>query len=86
MDKETTRKVTMSLKTKKLKVVDKSKWAENFNSEEIQIGQISVKTGKAAGLDGIHPVFLENCGPNTRKWLADFFSDILCAGRIPKLF
>jgi len=55
MDKETARKITMSLKTKKREAMDKSKWAENFNSKEVQIALKSVKSGKAAGLDGIHP-------------------------------
>jgi len=86
MDKETARKVTMNLKTKKLEARDKSKWAENFNPEEIQIALKSMKTGKAPGLDGIHPKFLKNCGPNTRKWLIEFFSDILFSGKLPKLF
>jgi len=35
MDKEIANKVTMSLKTKKRETMDKSKWAENFNSEEV---------------------------------------------------
>ena len=52
----------------------KSKWAENFNSKEIQIALKSVKTGKAAGLNGIHPEFLKNYSPNTRKYLSEFFS------------
>ncbi|KAL4154377.1 hypothetical protein QTP88_000254 [Uroleucon formosanum] len=86
IDKETARKVTMNLKTKKREAMDKSKWAENFNSEEVQIALKSVKCGKAAGLDDIHQEFLKNCDPNTRKWLADFFSDILCSGQLPKLF
>ncbi|KAF0755286.1 Uncharacterized protein FWK35_00019703, partial [Aphis craccivora] len=47
---------------------------------------IAPPSGKAAGLDGIYLEFLKNCGPNTRKWLADFFSDILCSGKLPKLF
>ncbi|KAF0699141.1 Uncharacterized protein FWK35_00035076, partial [Aphis craccivora] len=81
MDKETARKVIMNLKTKKREATDRSKWAENFFSEEVQIALKS-----RAGLDGIHPEFLKNCGPNTRKWLADFFSDILCSGKLPKLF
>ncbi|KAF0767737.1 Uncharacterized protein FWK35_00005120 [Aphis craccivora] len=85
MDKETARKVSMNLKTKKREAVDRSKWAENFNSEEVLIAFKSVKTGKAAGLDGIHLEFFKNYGPNTRKWLADFFSDILCSGKLPKL-
>lgn len=84
MDKETARKVTMNLKNKKRETTDRSKWAENFVSEEVQIALKSVKTGKTVGLDGIHPEFLKNCGPNTRKWLADFFSDILCSGKLPK--
>jgi len=66
--------------------MEKSKWAKNFNSEKVQIALKSVKTGKAAGLDDIHPQFLNNCGPNTRKWLADFFSNILCSSKLPKLF
>lgn len=35
------------------------------------------KLGKAAGFDGIYPQFLKYTGLVTRKWLSQFYTDIL---------
>jgi hypothetical protein len=36
-----------------------------------------VKSGKAAGFDGIYPDFIKNSGQRTKEWIIVLFNDIL---------
>jgi hypothetical protein len=36
-----------------------------------------VKSGKAAGFDGVYPEFIKNSGQRTKEWIVAFFNDIL---------
>ncbi|KAE9532084.1 hypothetical protein AGLY_010286 [Aphis glycines] len=47
-----------------------------YSVAEITTALKDLKPGKAAGPDGMHPEFLINCGPNTRRWLSKFYTDI----------
>ncbi|KAF0767603.1 Uncharacterized protein FWK35_00011819, partial [Aphis craccivora] len=86
IDKDISRKLTMYLKIKKTHAVEKSKWADKFTPEEVQLALKRVKLRKAAGLDEIYPEFIKYSGPKTIKWLSLFFSDVLHTGKLPKLF
>jgi hypothetical protein len=46
---------------------------------------IAVKSGKAAGFDGVYPKFIKNSGTKTKEWMITFFNDILSTDRLPKL-
>jgi len=86
IDKKSAREVTISLKIKKSNAENVVRVAEKFSIEELQTAIKSVKLRKAAGLDGIYPEFLKNYGPNTIKWLSNFFTNILHTGRLPNTF
>jgi hypothetical protein len=45
-----------------------------------------VKSGKAAGFDGVYPEFIKNSGQRTKERIVALFNDILTSGKIPKLF
>jgi hypothetical protein len=47
---------------------------------------LAVKSGKAAGFDGVYPKFIKNSGQKTKKWIVALFNDILTSGKITKLF
>jgi hypothetical protein len=55
-------------------------------SDELETALLSVKPGKAAGLDGVYPEFIKNSGRKTKEWLVRLFNDILTTGKLPKLF
>jgi hypothetical protein len=46
-----------------------------------------VKSGKAAGFDGVYPEFIKNSGQKTKEWMIiALFNDIFTSGKILKLF
>jgi hypothetical protein len=57
-----------------------------YSVAEITTALKGLKPGKAAGSDGMHPEFLINCGPNTRRWLSKFYTDIQQSGTLPPEF
>jgi hypothetical protein len=57
-----------------------------YSVAEITTALKDLKPGKAAGPDGIHPEFLINCVPNTRRWLSEFYTDIQQSGTLPSEF
>ncbi|KAL4083147.1 hypothetical protein QTP88_028477 [Uroleucon formosanum] len=57
-----------------------------YSVAEITTALKDLKPGKAAGPDGMHPEFLINCGPNTRRWLSKFYTDIQQSGTLPPEF
>jgi hypothetical protein len=60
--------------------------SDEFSVEELETALLSVKPGKAAGLDGVYPEFIQNSGRKTKEWLVRLFNDILTTGKLPKLF
>lgn len=86
LDKISAREVTMKLRIKKSYAEERSRQAEDFRAEEVQIALKSVKLGKAAELDCIYPEFLKHCSPNTMKVPSNFFTDILHTGRLANIF
>lgn len=85
-DKSHTRKVRKDLKTLKATSHPSPELTLPFSLSELEAAIKSTKNGKSAGVDGIYPEFLKNCGPNTKSWLIHFFSDILESGYIPRTF
>jgi len=57
-----------------------------YSEAEINTALKDLKPGKAAGPDGMHSEFLINCGPNTRRWLSKFYTDIQQSGTLPPEF
>jgi hypothetical protein len=47
---------------------------------------MSLKAGKAAGFDGIHPEFIKIFGAQTKEWIISFMNDIVSTSKIPNLF
>ena len=47
---------------------------------------MSIKKGKAAGIDGIYPEFVHNFGLRTKMWILNLFNKILESGNLPPLF
>jgi hypothetical protein len=47
---------------------------------------LAVKSGQAAGFDGVYPEFIKKIGQRTKEWIVVLFNDILTSGKIPKLF
>jgi hypothetical protein len=60
--------------------------SDEFSVDELETTLLSVKPGKAAGLDRIYPEFIKNSGRKTKEWLVRLFNDILTTGKLPKLF
>ncbi|XP_068085167.1 phospholipase B1, membrane-associated-like [Anabrus simplex] len=50
------------------------------------MGLKDLKPFKSPGFDGIHPEFLIHLGGYAKKWLAEFFTDILLTGQLPLEF
>lgn len=57
-----------------------------FTSAEIDDALSATKIGKAAGFDSIYPEFLVNSGPRVRKWMANFFTDVMQRNTLPSMF
>jgi hypothetical protein len=54
--------------------------------DELETALMSLKTGKAAGFDGIYPEFIKNFGAQTKEWIISFMNDIVSTSEIPNLF
>lgn len=86
-DKQVVREIRSALKHKKqLAKQQPSQFSCPFSREETLEGIKNIKSGKAAGIDGIYPEFLQHLGPATISWLTKFFSNILETGNLPSLF
>ncbi|XP_072389305.1 uncharacterized protein [Diabrotica undecimpunctata] len=82
-DRDHTTKVKQELKILKSECPLTSQYSEAFTLEEINSAISEVKSGKAPGFDKIHPEFLLHCGKYARKWLVDFYTDMIISGEIP---
>jgi len=54
--------------------------------DEIYQALQNMKAVTAPGYDHVHPEFLKNLGPRAQTWLSRFFSRIIIANAIPKIW
>ncbi|KAL4153411.1 hypothetical protein QTP88_001244 [Uroleucon formosanum] len=66
--------------------IEKSESMENFGREEVKAALKLVKSGKAAGVDGILPDFLKFLGSKGKAWLTNLFSAVKNNNVLPKLW
>jgi hypothetical protein len=57
----------MNLRRKTLTVIQTL--SRNFSLDELETALMSLKPGKAAGLDGIYLEFIKNFGVQTKEWI-----------------
>ena len=60
-----------------------------FTVDEIYQALQNMKAGTAPGYDHVqfvHPEFLKNLGPRAQTWLSCFFSRVIIANAIPKIW
>ena len=62
------------------------RFSSEFTEQEFDDAVNTMKTGKAAGYDGIYPEFIRNLGPTAKTWLRSLFNKILETARLPKIF
>ncbi|GFR83311.1 RNA-directed DNA polymerase from mobile element jockey-like [Elysia marginata] len=62
---------------------DSSDQFENFTPDELNTAMILMKTGKAAGLDGITTEMIQHFGPKTMSWVLNLFNNCVRTCRIP---
>ncbi|XP_072375796.1 uncharacterized protein, partial [Diabrotica undecimpunctata] len=82
-DRDHTTKIKQELKILKSECPLTSQYSEAFTLKKINSEISEVKSGKAPGFDKIHPGFLLHCGKYARKWLVDFYTDMIKSGEIP---
>ncbi|XP_060524498.1 uncharacterized protein LOC132700921 [Cylas formicarius] len=82
--KQFTTNINKQLKHLKLTSPEESTFSCPFTIEEVNTAIKDTKSGKAPGLDGVHPEFLIHCGKSARTWLSNFYTSILQSGQIPK--
>jgi hypothetical protein len=73
------------LRQKKRELIKDILISDEFSVEELKTALLSVKPGKAAGLDGVYAEFINNSGRKTKEWLVHLFNDILTTGKLPKM-
>jgi len=83
-DKKFERQVRMEGRTLLQQMSDKS-FPHSFTEEEISTALQKTKPATAPGYN-IHVEFLKNLGPKARIWLSKFFSSIMAAHSIPKIW
>jgi uncharacterized protein YcbK (DUF882 family) len=66
-----------ALRQKRRKLTEDILNSDEFSIEELETALLSVKPGKAAGLDGVYPEFIKNSGRKTKEWLVRIFNDII---------
>jgi hypothetical protein len=87
MDKNHVRATKTSIRElKSTQTTDLALFATKFNINKLGSALKSVKPRTAAGIDGVYPEFIRNCGEKTKKWLIPFMNDVLSLVRLPKLF
>lgn len=86
MDKTFGKEIKVQLRKTKNELSKQSDYGTPFSIQEIETALKKTKTQKAACFDGIYPEFLKFTGAYTRRWLAEFYSDILEKCHLPKQF
>lgn len=79
-----TTQIKHELKELKSDCDDQTEYSRPFLPDEITTGLKDVKSGKPSGFDAVHPEFLLHCGKYAKRWLAEFFADIMTHGIIPQ--
>ncbi|KAF0712149.1 RNA-directed DNA polymerase from mobile element jockey, partial [Aphis craccivora] len=59
---------------------------EDFTDSETEMALKVIKSGKAAGTDGVLPEFLKFLGPKGRNWLTRLATAAAKTSNIPKLW
>ncbi|GFS13888.1 RNA-directed DNA polymerase from mobile element jockey-like [Elysia marginata] len=62
---------------------DSSDQFEKFTPDELNTAMMLVKTGNAAGLDGITTEMIQHFGPKTMSWVLSLFNKCVGTCRIP---
>lgn len=57
-----------------------------FSVDEVDMALSQMKSGKAAGFDGMYPEFLIHTRPTMRTWLANFMTDVMQSNQLPVSF
>jgi hypothetical protein len=65
-DREHVGTTKMNLRRKKRTLTVNQTLSKNFTLDELETALMSLKPGKAAGFDGIHPEFMKNSGVLTK--------------------
>uniref|UniRef100_A0A1B0DMF8 Uncharacterized protein n=1 Tax=Phlebotomus papatasi TaxID=29031 RepID=A0A1B0DMF8_PHLPP len=61
-------------------------YSREFSLAELNMALRKTKKRKAAGPDEIFPEFIINSGIKCKRWLVQFYNDILMSGAVPQLF
>lgn len=77
MDKTFGKEIKEKLRKAKIELNPQSKYGAPFSIQEIETALKKTKTQKAAGFDGIYSEFLKLTGAYTRRWLTEFYCNIL---------
>jgi len=86
MNKTFGKVIKVKLRRAKSELSKQSEYGTPFSIQEIETALKKTKTQKAAGFDGIYLEFLKFTGTYTRRWLAEFYSNIIEICHIPKQF
>jgi hypothetical protein len=89
MDQSHVRSTNRALRQKRRELTIDPDLFANFSTEELNTDLLVVKSGKAAGFDGVYPEFIKNSDHRTKEWIVALSNDILrilTSGKIPKMF
>lgn len=78
--------IKKELRRKKKSISANSNFSSDFSFEDFDLALHSLKTNKAAGIDGIFPKFLKHLGVCAENWLLALFNYILQTAHFPPLF
>jgi hypothetical protein len=77
MDQSHVRSTKRALRQKRRELSNDPNLSANFSPEELNTALLTVKSGKAAGFDGVYPEFIKDSGQRTKEWIVALFNDIL---------
>jgi hypothetical protein len=83
MDQHHVRTTKRALCQRRREMSGNTELFDDFTIEKVELAFLSVKPGKAAGFDGVHPEFIRNSGRKTKEWLVTFF---MMTVKLPKIF
>ena len=86
LNKESLKSMKQNLKRTIKELPTDSAFSNCFSLEELESAICTMKTGKAAGMDGIYIEFIKNFKIKAKQWLLSFFNQILKDGNLPRNF